>query len=406
MTATRWRRSTRALRSAALTIPLRERTKANAATVINEVRMAVRELGRRGVAAGRLDEPEDVMMLLAGELDGYAADPAAFTGVIRERLEGYRALFDLEPPFIIADELPPLSAWARRSRQGPPPVSAGEVLHGVGGSAGTYTGRARVVRDLPAALALEPGEVLVAPLTDAAWTPLFLVAGRGRGRHGRAEQPRRRRVARARHPVRAVRHRRDDAAARRRGGDRRRCRGHGHGGLRARSGVTGDERLDVLDTLYRFAEGIDGCDWALYRSVFTADVDVDYTSYRPGSAARMPAQEWVARAARMFPGLSATQHTLHNPQVRVDGEGARVGTSMRAEHVLLPADRPAASPADDAEVFTIGGRYDHRLTRSSGGWLVAAVTLTVRWQQGDPAMLARAASRVAAGDPVRPRPAG
>ena len=31
--------------------------------------------------------------------------------------------------------------------------------------------------DLPAALALEPGEVLVAPITDAAWTPLFLVAG-------------------------------------------------------------------------------------------------------------------------------------------------------------------------------------------------------------------------------------
>ena len=26
-------------------------------------------------------------------------------------------------------------------------------------------------------MALEPGEVLVAPLTDAAWTPLFLVAG-------------------------------------------------------------------------------------------------------------------------------------------------------------------------------------------------------------------------------------
>jgi pyruvate,water dikinase len=31
--------------------------------------------------------------------------------------------------------------------------------------------------DLPAAMALEPGEILVAPLTDAAWTPLFLVAG-------------------------------------------------------------------------------------------------------------------------------------------------------------------------------------------------------------------------------------
>ena len=166
-----------ALRSAKDTIPLREQTKANAAVVINEVRLAVRELGRRGVAAGRLAEPEDVMMLLADELDAYVADPASFTGTIRERLAGYRSLFDLEPPFIIADELPPLSQWRRRSRPPEATARAGTVLTGVGGSAGSYTGRARVVRDLSEAAALEPGEVMVAPLTDAAWTPLFLVAG-------------------------------------------------------------------------------------------------------------------------------------------------------------------------------------------------------------------------------------
>ena len=51
------------------------------------------------------------------------------------------------------------------------------MLTGIGGSAGTYNGIARVVTDPAAALALEPGEILVAPLTDAAWTPLFLVAG-------------------------------------------------------------------------------------------------------------------------------------------------------------------------------------------------------------------------------------
>jgi pyruvate,water dikinase len=166
-----------ALRSAKDTIPLREQTKANAAVVINEVRLAVRELGRRGVAAGRLTEPEDVMMLLAGELDDYVTDPDRFTDVIRERLEGYRSLFELEPPFIIADELPPLSQWRRRTRERTAAVDEGTVLSGVGGSAGRYTGRARVLRSLEDAAALEPGEVMVAPLTDAAWTPLFLVAG-------------------------------------------------------------------------------------------------------------------------------------------------------------------------------------------------------------------------------------
>jgi len=165
------------LRSAKDTIPLREQTKANAVVVVNEVRLAVRELGRRGVEAGRLAEPEDVMMLLSSELDAYVADPDAHTTTIRERLTGYRLLFDVEPPFILADEVPPLAQWRRRVRERETAATEGTVLTGVGGSAGTCTGRARVVKDLADAVALEPGEIMVAPLTDAAWTPLFLVAG-------------------------------------------------------------------------------------------------------------------------------------------------------------------------------------------------------------------------------------
>ncbi len=165
------------LQSSARTIPLREKTKLIAVTTINEVRLAMRELGRRGVAAGSYAAPEDVMMLLESELDDYVADPARFAPVIAERLAQYLALFELEPPFIIDADPAPLPSWPRRARPRPEPAAAGEVLRGIGGSAGQYQGRARVGMDLPAAMALEPGEILVAPITDAAWTPLFLVAG-------------------------------------------------------------------------------------------------------------------------------------------------------------------------------------------------------------------------------------
>ena len=166
-----------ALQSSARTIPLREKTKLIAVTTINEVRLALRELGRRGVAAGYYAAPEDVMMLLESELDDYVADPARFAPVIAGRLAQYLALFEIEPPFIIDADPAPLPSWPRRARPRPEPAAAGEVLRGIGGSAGQYQGRARVGMDLPAAMALEPGEILVAPLTDAAWTPLFLVAG-------------------------------------------------------------------------------------------------------------------------------------------------------------------------------------------------------------------------------------
>jgi rifampicin phosphotransferase len=58
----------------------------------------------------------------------------------------------------------------------PTPVAAGETLKGDGGSPGVARGRARIVRDPGDARGLNPGDVLVAPLTDPAWTPLFLPA--------------------------------------------------------------------------------------------------------------------------------------------------------------------------------------------------------------------------------------
>jgi rifampicin phosphotransferase len=57
-----------------------------------------------------------------------------------------------------------------------PPAAPGTVLTGNAGCAGVVRGRVRVVLDPDDAFDLMPGEVLVAPLTDPAWTPLFLPA--------------------------------------------------------------------------------------------------------------------------------------------------------------------------------------------------------------------------------------
>ncbi len=57
-------------------------------------------------------------------------------------------------------------------------------------------------------------------------------------------------------------------------------------------GPTAEDRAAALDVLARFAHGIDGREWVLYRSVFTDEIDVDYESYRPGSSGRIPADAW------------------------------------------------------------------------------------------------------------------
>ncbi len=149
----------------------RERTKTNIIKVIHEMRMAFRELARRhdvGVT--------EFHMLLDDELDAFLNSPADFHSRLTQRVTEYDALFDLEPPFIINGSVPPLSKWERRGGTGIAVSDSGDVLHGVPGCPGVVTGTARVILDPSDPMALEPGDILVAPHTDPAWTPLFVPA--------------------------------------------------------------------------------------------------------------------------------------------------------------------------------------------------------------------------------------
>ena len=165
------------LRAARLFLAGRERTKTNCIRIVHEQRLACREIGRRLVDAGHLDNIEQVFMFLDEEMDAVIADPASWSDVAREREGQYLELFELEPPFVIDGDPPPLSAWRRRDAAGAATqVASGDVLSGIPGCPGVATGRARVILDPSDPTALEPGDILVAPLTDPAWTPLFVPA--------------------------------------------------------------------------------------------------------------------------------------------------------------------------------------------------------------------------------------
>ncbi len=154
-------------------IPWRERTKTACVKAMQEMRMAVFELGRRMVLRGVLADHRDITMILDEELDAFVADPFAFEEEVGRRLVGYQALFDLEPPFFLRENLP-LSRWPRRTSRRPAQALPGDVLRGVGGAPGTARGRARILQDPFDVGDLAPGDVLVAPQTDPAWTPLFV----------------------------------------------------------------------------------------------------------------------------------------------------------------------------------------------------------------------------------------
>jgi pyruvate,water dikinase len=165
-----------ALHAAALWVRARERQRTSTAMLIHELRLAALELGRRGVAAGTLPDVKRVFMLFADELPAYTANPASFADTLAERERVYRELFDYIPPFVVAGQPAPYTEWERRDAHTAEALGAGGVLTGVSGCPGVARGRARIVLNPDEADDLEPGDVLVAPITDPSWTPLFAAA--------------------------------------------------------------------------------------------------------------------------------------------------------------------------------------------------------------------------------------
>lgn len=156
-----------------------------------------------------------------------------------------------------------------------------------------------------------------------------------------------------------------------------------------------DERIDVAETVYRFAYGIDRRDWDAYRSILVAppaEIDFDYSSYHGRPPARMDADAWVANITPLFSGLDATQHSMTNPLVEIDGDTARCRVSMQAAHFLRRDDLESETGSADPE-FTIGGAYDDRLVRVDGHWRIDQVTLSVWWRRGNEAIMELARSR-------------
>ena len=169
----------KALAATTLYSQARERSKTTVIKAIHAVRRAQRTLAER--AAERGGAPADgggrmhSCVLNRDEFEQYLSDPAPWADVIAERVELHERLSGLIPPFIIEGTVPPIDEWEPRDAGGER-LSSGAKLSGIAGCPGIARGRARVVLDPADPSGLGPGDVLVAPITDPSWTPLFLAA--------------------------------------------------------------------------------------------------------------------------------------------------------------------------------------------------------------------------------------
>jgi len=150
---------------------VREMTKSVIVVALNVYRKMAQELGHRFKERNLLADENDIFYcswsdiidILAGNWDGRGlAIMAADRKLLQQEQEKLPApdlIMGKEPVFC----LPQLDA-------------AGNYLQGVGAAAGRSSGPARLIIHPSEGNRLNPGDVLVAPSTDPAWTPLFLKA--------------------------------------------------------------------------------------------------------------------------------------------------------------------------------------------------------------------------------------
>lgn len=159
-----------AVRTVAFYGPQREATKAAFVRMLDPLRRALAELARRSGIPHH-----DFFLLTVDQLPAAMTDPTAFGEVIAERRRRRDYLQARVPPFWFDGVLPSPETWELRADRRRPDTG-GRVINGLGVCAGVVTGTARVVSDPTQPGELQPGDILVAPITDPAWTPLFLAA--------------------------------------------------------------------------------------------------------------------------------------------------------------------------------------------------------------------------------------
>jgi pyruvate,water dikinase len=154
------------------------------------IRRILLAIGRRFVAAGAFDRPDDVFLLGPEELQKVGPYPEKYN--LRPIVSSRRAAWEehLKPdyqfPPVISKKLSTDEAFGwmvsahdpifEKVMIGALPTPRPELkadLVGIPGSPGVVEGVARVLFSPEDLLQVQPGEILIAPSTDVTWTPVF-----------------------------------------------------------------------------------------------------------------------------------------------------------------------------------------------------------------------------------------
>ncbi len=115
------------------------------------------------------------------------------------------------------------------------------------------------------------------------------------------------------------------------------------------------DKLEIQELLTRYARGVDSKDWVLWKTVFTDDATLDYSSAGAAVGSRDEVAAWLEAALGTVP---MTQHFISNIEIALAGDRAKVRAMFY---------NPMQLPGVDGLSYC-GGYYHHDVVRTPDGW--------------------------------------
>ena len=119
------------------------------------------------------------------------------------------------------------------------------------------------------------------------------------------------------------------------------------------------DKVEIHELLARYARGVDTKDWGLFRSVFTPEAILDYSSAGIAAGTRDEVAGWFEAG---FERIAMTQHFISNIEVDLAPNGDAQRATVRAMFY-----NPMLLPGMDEQSYC-GGNYTHEMVRTDEGW--------------------------------------
>jgi hypothetical protein len=147
--------------------------------------------------------------------------------------------------------------------------------------------------------------------------------------------------------------------------------------------TSSQDYIDVLNIVHKHFQYSDTKDFASARSLWADELTVDLGGINPDVEGTVRADALAQGWERLIGSMELTQHMLTSHTVTVLGDDADVAFHLQALHY-----HPALGEGEDVNTWTLYGRGEFHLQRTTGIWKITSTRLASVHNTGNANMLA------------------